>query len=75
MTLVPVDLQCKRLVCSPTGPLDKDYDDVRRFSDASNAGVKRALEAGAKSPLLMVLGSLPGVQTKDIQVDFTIKKQ
>ena len=68
MTLVPVDLPCKRLVYSPTGPLDKDYDDVRRFSDASNVGVKRALEAGAKSPLLMVLGALPGVQTKDIQV-------
>ena len=68
VTLVPVGLPCKRLVYSPTGPLDKDYDDVRRFADASNAGVKRALAAGAKSPLLMVLGALPGVQTKDIQV-------
>jgi len=68
VTLVPVGLPCRRLVYSPTGPLDKDYDDVRRFADASNAGVKRALAAGAKSPLLMVLGALPGVQTKDIQV-------
>merc|ERR1711973_364671 len=30
VTLVPVGLPCKRLVYSPTGPLDKDYDDVRR---------------------------------------------
>ena len=29
VTLVPVSLPCKRLVLSPTGPLDRDYDDVR----------------------------------------------
>uniref|UniRef100_A0A8C4QDD3 Zgc:152830 n=1 Tax=Eptatretus burgeri TaxID=7764 RepID=A0A8C4QDD3_EPTBU len=31
----------QRLVFSPTGPLNRDYDDVRRFSDAACAGVKR----------------------------------
>ena len=32
VTLVPVSLPCKRLVLSPTGPLDRDYDDVRWVS-------------------------------------------
>ena len=31
---------------SNTGPVDRDYDDLRRFSDAGFAGVKRALAAG-----------------------------
>merc|ERR1711971_79457 len=60
VSVCPVALPCKRLVYSPTGPLDRDYDDVRRFSDAATAGMKRALAAGAKKPLLMVDGSLPG---------------
>lgn len=60
VSVCPVALPCRRLVFSPTGPLDRDYDDVRRFSDAANAGMKRALAAGAKKPLLMVEGSLPG---------------
>lgn len=42
----------KRMVFSPTGPLDRDFDDVRRFADAANAGVKRALEAGFSKPLI-----------------------
>jgi len=60
VTLVPVNLPAKRLIFSPTGPLDRDYDDVRRFSDAGAAGVKRALAAGSKNPLLVVHGSVPG---------------
>lgn len=28
-------------VFSPTGPLDRHYDDVRRFSDAAVKGIKR----------------------------------
>jgi len=28
-------------VWSPTGPLNRDYDDVRRFYDAGEAGMKR----------------------------------
>jgi len=58
--VVSIDLQCKRLVFSPTGPLDRDYDDLRRFTDAGAAGVKRAMAAGSKRPLVVVSGKLPG---------------
>lgn len=47
----------KRLIYSPTGPLNRDYDDVRRFADAGSAGMKRALRAGCKSPLLVTIGN------------------
>lgn len=43
-----------RVIVAPTGPLDRDYDDVRRFSDAARAGVERAREAGAYRPLLLL---------------------
>ena len=43
-----------RLVVSPTGPLDRDYDDCRTFFDAAEKGVERAIKAGAKAPLLLV---------------------
>ncbi len=46
----------RRLVFSPTGPLTRDYDDVRRVGDAARAGVCRARDAGARSPLLLVCG-------------------
>ncbi|KAL3864655.1 hypothetical protein ACJMK2_006319 [Sinanodonta woodiana] len=42
-----------RLIWSPTGPLNRDYDDVRRFYDAGLKGIKRALSAGCKKPLLV----------------------
>jgi len=58
-TLVTVDLPAKRLIFSNTGPVNRDYDDLRRFSDAGFAGVKRAIAAGAKSPLVVQHGSLP----------------
>ena len=53
VSVVAVSLPCKRLVFSPTGPLNRDYDDVRRFADAATAGVKRALSAGSSNPLVM----------------------
>lgn len=59
-TLVPVPLAAKRLIYSATGPLDRDYDDLRRFSEAGEAGLKRALAAGAKAPLLLSIGKMPG---------------
>ncbi|XP_078285214.1 putative aminopeptidase W07G4.4 isoform X1 [Rhinoraja longicauda] len=46
------DLPGARLIFSPTGPLNRDYDDVRRFSDAAASGIKRALKAGMIKPLL-----------------------
>ncbi|XP_041855721.1 putative aminopeptidase W07G4.4 [Melanotaenia boesemani] len=42
-----------RLVFSSTGPVNRDYDDVRRFSDAAVNGIKRALKAGMQRPLLV----------------------
>lgn len=64
-TLVPISLPAKRLIYSCTGPVDRDYDDLRRFHEAGAAGVKRAFGAGARSPLLMVQGSLPGGSETD----------
>lgn len=45
-----------RVVLAPTGPLDRDWDDVRRFGDAARAGLRRARDAGARRPLLVVHG-------------------
>ncbi|XP_056157971.1 putative aminopeptidase W07G4.4, partial [Lampris incognitus] len=42
-----------RLVYASTGPVNRDYDDVRRFSDAAVNGVNRALKAGMQRPLLI----------------------
>ncbi|CAF0753980.1 unnamed protein product [Adineta steineri] len=47
----------KRLIYSPTGKINRDYDDVRRFTDAASAGMKKALSLGAKSPLIATFGS------------------
>ncbi|MCC5854422.1 MAG: leucyl aminopeptidase family protein [Idiomarina sp.] len=43
-----------RLVLAPTGPLDRDFDDVRRFFDAARDAVARVVASGAKRPVLMV---------------------
>merc|ERR1712042_53415 len=66
--VVPVSLPCGRLVYSPTGPLDRDYDDHRRFAEAAATGVKKAVAAGAKHPLLAVKGSLPNMAAEDAQL-------
>lgn len=50
------ELPGQRLVLSPTGPLKREVDDVRRVGDAARAGVCRARDAGAKAPLLVVAG-------------------
>ncbi|XP_034726970.1 putative aminopeptidase W07G4.4 [Etheostoma cragini] len=42
-----------RLVFASTGPVNRDYDDVRRFGDAAVNGIKRALKAGMQRPLLV----------------------
>eukprot|EP00090_Calanus_glacialis_P014754 TRINITY_DN2361_c0_g1_i1.p1 TRINITY_DN2361_c0_g1~~TRINITY_DN2361_c0_g1_i1.p1 ORF type:complete len:506 (-),score=180.53 TRINITY_DN2361_c0_g1_i1:73-1590(-) len=66
--VVPVSLPCKRLVYSPTGPLDRDYDDHRRFAEAAANGIKKALAAGSKHPLLAVQGNLPNKSAEDAQL-------
>lgn len=43
-----------RVIYAPTGPLDRDYDDARRWAEAAEAGIKRCLECGCKQPLLAV---------------------
>lgn len=42
-----------RLVFASTGPVNRDYDDIRRFGDAAVNGIKRALKAGMQRPLLV----------------------
>lgn len=37
-----------------TGPLDPDYDDARVFKRTAAVGIKRALKAGSKRPLLVL---------------------
>ena len=66
--VVPVSLPCKRLVYSPTGPLDRDYDDLRRFAEAAGSGVKRAMAAGSKHPLVMVQGTMQGKGVEDSEL-------
>lgn len=51
------DVSGKRVVFSGTGPLDQDIDDVRRFGEAMEKGIKRALQAGCKAPLLAMAGT------------------
>lgn len=39
-----LNMNGERFVLSPTGPVDRCEDDVRRFFDAAEAGIKRALK-------------------------------
>lgn len=48
-----LDIAGRRLFFAPTGPLNRDYDDVRRFQDAAEKGIKRAVAAGCKAPVLV----------------------
>ena len=41
-------------IFSPTGPLNRDQDDVRCLLDAAVKGMKRAIKAGSKKPVLVV---------------------
>lgn len=47
-----------RLVVSGTGPVNRDFDDVRRVAEAAAAGAARAKKAGA-TRLLFVLSGVP----------------
>lgn len=52
----------KRLIVVPTGPLDRDYDDARRYYDAARQGAQLALQAGVKKPAVWVM-DVPGSET------------
>ncbi len=56
LLLNATDVPGQRLIFAPTGPLTREMDDVRRVGDAARAGVCRARDAGATSPLLLVCG-------------------
>lgn len=43
-----------RLILAPTGPLHRDFDDVRSFSDAAKQAAQLAKAAGARQPALWV---------------------
>ena len=43
-----------RLVLAPTAPLTEDVDDARAIAEATQAAINRAVEAGARRPLLAV---------------------
>ncbi len=46
-------LQKNNQIYSPTGPLNKDFDDVRAVVQASKKGLKKALDTGSKRPLIL----------------------
>lgn len=51
---IPVPVAGGRLVLSGTGDLSRDFDDVRRFSDAAQKGIKRVVQAGSRAPLIVI---------------------
>ncbi|BHF62894.1 metalloexopeptidase activity [Sparganum proliferum] len=58
----------KRIINAPTGALDRDYDDSRRIYDAAKGGIKKAIELGFRSPLL-VLGPLTSAPTDAVWME------
>lgn len=50
------ELAGERLIIAPTGPLSRDHDDARRFGEAARVGIRRAMAAGARRPLLVIRG-------------------
>lgn len=48
------NLPAERLVYSPTGKLDPDYDDARIFRETADKGVRRLLKTGVKRPLVVL---------------------
>lgn len=54
VTLVCPLVAGQRLILAPTGPLHRDYDDVRCFADVAKQAILQAKAAGAVKPLLWV---------------------
>lgn len=59
-----------RLIYSPTDKLTREYDDVRRFSDASKLAAKLCRDAGIKKPLLWVT-NVPETNTYQHSLEVT----
>lgn len=51
------NLAGRRLILAPTGSLHRDHDDVRRYGEAAQAGIRRARDAGSAHPLVLVGGA------------------
>lgn len=63
-----------RILLAPTGSLDGDFDDARRFSDIAQKAAKRAIAAGIKSPLFYFADpptSSPGAWTFNGEDDYS----
>lgn len=52
--LLPLGQKIRKLIYSPVGQVNRDYDDVRRFSEAAFRGAKRAMKAGCVKPLIII---------------------
>ncbi|HEX6242523.1 MAG TPA: hypothetical protein VFZ61_16535, partial [Polyangiales bacterium] len=65
-SLVAAPVSGGRLIVAPSGPLDRDVDDVRRIGDAARAGVVRARDAGAQAPLLWLAGGAPFARAAEV---------
>ncbi len=42
----------KRLILAPTGPLNRDFDDVRRYYDTAKQAIEQAKASGSRCPAL-----------------------
>lgn len=60
----------QRLIYSPTGTLNRYFDDVRRFHDAAQHATNLIIAAGAVSPLLMVYADNEERYSKAAEVAF-----
>lgn len=54
VTLINADAHGQRLILAPTGPLLRDFDDVRCIADVAKTAMLQAKAAGAVKPLIWV---------------------
>ncbi|KAJ2998673.1 Cytosol aminopeptidase, catalytic domain [Globomyces sp. JEL0801] len=52
--IISSDVPGKRLILSPTGSLNTDVDDVRRFSEAARAALNKCKAIGVKHPMVVI---------------------
>lgn len=62
--LVTENVPGKRLLLVPTGPLNRDIDDVRRYADAAKKAIEQVKLAGAVNPVFYLPG-VPSAVTYD----------
>lgn len=53
LILLP-DTPFKRLIYSPIGQVNRDYDDIRNFADVAVQSLSHALKSGSRSPLVVI---------------------